>query len=271
MDWLTADRYLSAMESETALLAAAVTGRDPGERVPTCPEWTMRDLVSHVGTGHRLSAGVIEREATAPPAYELVAAPEAAAEWPGWLTAGAAGLIAAVREHGFGAHVWTWVPRYPTAGFWVRRMLHDLIIHRFDATSARVPAVHVGGELDDDLAVDGVAAVHVGGDLDDDLAVDGVADILLCFATISGRGPGSPMAGLRGAGETLRFGAGDRSWHVTLTPDGVTWRDGAGPADVVYQAASALDLLLVLNRRREPGPSAGDRELLGRWLENSKF
>ncbi|BCY10329.1 maleylpyruvate isomerase family mycothiol-dependent enzyme [Actinoplanes sp. L3-i22] len=243
MDWLTPDRYLDAMPEETARLAAAVTGRDPDEKVPSCPEWTVRDLVTHVGTGHRLSAAVVRAQAAAPAPYTLIAAPDDPREWAGWLTDGAAGLTTAVRERGFDAPLWSWVPQHQSAGFWVRRMLHDLIIHRFD--------------------------VQPGGDLDQDLAVDGVSDILLCFATISAR-PDSPMAALRGTGQTLRFGDGEHDWHVTLTPGGAVWRDGPGPADVTYRAP-ARELLLVLNRRLPPGESTGDRALLARWVANTRF
>lgn len=160
MDWLTPDRYLSAMESETARLVAAVDGRDPAGRIPTCPGWTLHDLVSHVGTGHRLSAAVVRAEAAKPSPYAVIEAPDD--DWNAWLTEGSAALI--------------------------------------------------------------------------------------------------------GAGETLRF----NDWLVTLTPDGATWGIGTGPADVEYHAAD-LEVLLVLNRRRAPGESLGDRALLDRWLENTKF
>lgn len=244
MNWLPSERYLSAMESETARVAAAVTGRDPAEQVPTCPEWTLRDLVTHIGTGHRLSAAVVSAKLDEPRPYQLIEAPEKPALWSAWLIEGADGLVGAVREQGFDAPVWTWAPQHQTTGFWVRRMLHDLIIHRFDA--------------------------EPGDDLDQDLAVDGVADILLCYATLSRR-EGTPMAaGLRGDGETLRFTDGSSVWRATLTPDGVTWHDSDGPADVELRAP-AQELLLVLNRRRPPGESTGDRALLDRWLATTKF
>ncbi len=244
VDWLTPDRYLSAMQSETARVAAAVDGRDPAEPVPACPDWTLRDLVTHIGTGHRLSTAVVRARASgAPGSYRLIDAPDDPRQWTAWLTEGAAGMVAAISEQGFDTPVWTWVPQHQTTGFWARRMLHDLIIHRFDA--------------------------EPGGDLDEDLAVDGVADILLCCATLSRRDP-SPMTGLRGDGETLQFSDGKHGWHVTLAPDGATWRPGTAPADVRLDAP-ALELLLVLNRRRPPGESTGDRALLQRWVDNTRF
>ncbi|WP_436533750.1 maleylpyruvate isomerase family mycothiol-dependent enzyme [Actinoplanes sp. HUAS TT8] len=240
MEWLSAERYLSAMESETGRLVAAVGRRDPHEPVPSCPDWSVRDLVTHVGTGHRLSAAVVRAKASKPAPYELIQAPE---DFGPWLAEGAGELVTAVREQGFDTEVWAWVPQHQTTGFWLRRMLHDLIIHRFD--------------------------VDPDGDLDEDLAVDGVADILLCYATLSAREP-SPMAGLRGRGETLQFGDGVHGWHVTLTPGGAQWRPGVAAADVEL-TAPARELLLVLNRRREPGECRGDRALLDRWVQNTRF
>jgi hypothetical protein len=53
MAWLEPRRYAAELETETARLAAAASRRPPAGPVPACPEWTVRDLVTHVGTGHR--------------------------------------------------------------------------------------------------------------------------------------------------------------------------------------------------------------------------
>jgi uncharacterized protein (TIGR03083 family) len=237
MAWLIPERYAAELDAETARLAAAVTERPDDARIPSCPEWTVRDLVTHVGTGHRLGARIIEEKRDSPAPYVLVDAPTDQAEWTGWLTAGARRLNDAVRRHGFDGTVWTWQPRHRTAGFWQRRMLHDLIVHRFDA------------EPDGDLAPD--------------LAADGVSDILLVFTVIDR---------LPHDGRTLRFAADDTAdrWHVTLAPDRVDWREGDGPADVTV-TAPVRDLLLALNRRREPATVTGDRALYETWREATKF
>jgi uncharacterized protein (TIGR03083 family) len=241
MDWLTFPRYAEELAAETERLATAVGGQPPDRVVPTCPEWTVRDLVTHVGTGHRYAAGIIEDGVSGPRHLERIEAPAAQAEWAAWLTTGAGRLTAAVREHGFDEAVWTWHPRHQTAGFWLRRMVHDLVVHRFDA------------EL-----IDGAP-----GDLAADLAADGVDDLLLTFLIFDK---------LAGRGESLQFTATDAncSWYAVRTPGGPTWREGEAPADVTL-AAPARDLLLVLNRRQPPGPTTGDVAVLNRWLEDSRF
>lgn len=249
MQWLSPERYASELEAETARLAAAVSRQPPSAVVPDCPDWTVRDLVAHVGTGHRYAAGVIEQAATEPVPYQIQQPPAEQAAWSDWLGAGAQRLNAAVRKEGFEAEVWTFLPAHHTAGFWLRRMVHDEIVHRFDA------------EPDGELAPD--------------IAADGIADLLLVFETIAGPQSRSPQwRQLAGAGETLLFSAADTAdrWHVSLVPTGFVWRAVEAGADVTYRAPVA-ELLLMLNRRQVPGAGQvhGDRALLDRWLEVTRF
>ena len=237
MEWLTPGRYADELTAETARLAAAAAQRPTDGKIETCPEWTVRDLVTHVGTGHRLAAGIIEERRDRPAKYRLVPAPDEPDEWPAWLTEGARLLNAAVDDLGFDGTVWTWQPKFQTAGFWQRRMLHDLIVHRFDADPA--------------------------GDLAPDLAADGIADLLLAFGH---------FPRFAGDGESLLFTATDlgRSWHVTLAKDGLEWSTEDHPADTAIKAP-VRELLLIMNRRSEPDAIEGDRALWQRWWEKAKF
>jgi hypothetical protein len=161
----------------------------------------------------------------------------------------AAPVPTCVRERGFGSTVWSWPPAQQTAGFWLRRMVHDEVVHRFD--------------------------VEPNGDVAADVAADGIADLLLLFETVAG--PDSDdLQGrqLAGTGETLLFSATDTAdrWHVSLVPTGITWRNAEADADVTCRAPLA-ELLLVLNRRRAPGADHvhGDRALLDRWLKLTRL
>ncbi|WP_250030436.1 maleylpyruvate isomerase family mycothiol-dependent enzyme [Paractinoplanes maris] len=235
MDWLAPERYAAELEAEAGRLGRAATGLNPDAVVPTCPDWTVRDLITHVGSGHRFAAEIIET--AGPVEYGRVPAPFDQDAWTAWLLDGARRLTAAVAARGFGAEVWSWHPEHQTAGFWLRRMVHDQVVHRFDADP------------------DGILAP--------DLAADGIADVLLSFEMFEA---------LRGAGETLQFRATDipRSWHVTLTATGISWTDGDHPADATV-AAPAQQLLLILNRRRPAPAVSGDPALWERWRESSRF
>ncbi len=141
MAWLGHDRYEAEFEAETTQLGVAVSELDPQAPVPTCPEWTVRDLITHVGTGHRWAAEIVEGLLQDPAPYVIVNAPQEPEAWGDWLAAGARRLVASIRDRGPDRTVWTWQAEM-TAGFWLRKMLHDELVHRFDLELA-------GGRLGD--------------------------------------------------------------------------------------------------------------------------
>ena len=259
MGWLGQERHEREFAAETDRLAVLASGLDPGRPVPTCPEWTVRDLVTHVGRGHRTATTIVrDRLGSVPglsvPGFNTDDAPEDPTAWPEWLTTGASALAGAIGDVGAGTEVFTW-QRDRTAGFWLRRMLHDELIHRFDVELTVGEAGAVAG----------------------DLAAEGVSDLLETALTLS-RYPQNPtpFVDLAGAGERLRFAAVDHPavWIVERTPDGVTWRDGDGDA-AVSVTAPARELLLLLNRRigadHDGIGVTGDRGLLDHWLEHTRF
>jgi uncharacterized protein (TIGR03083 family) len=220
----------------------------------------VRDLVAHVGTGHRWAAGIVEQRLQSPVRSVKADPPAEPTEWADWLADGARRLADAVHACGPREPVWTWQAD-KTAGFWLRRMLHDELVHRYDAE---------------------IAARRLG-DVAPDLAADGVSDLLDCFVALSAPGSRDPIfGGLAGSGQTMRLAATDSGlgaageWFIDRTPDGVRWRSGSPPdsADVTVRAP-ARELLLVLNRRLEPDQAGvevdGDREMFLHWLANSRF
>ena len=56
--------YVEAVRSEVVRMADAVRGVEPETTVPTCPEWTVADLVKHTGTVHRWAAQMVSDLAT---------------------------------------------------------------------------------------------------------------------------------------------------------------------------------------------------------------
>ena len=218
----------------------------------------MRDAVTHVGTGHRWAADIIERRLQEPVRQRPEPPPPETRQWPAWLADGARRLRAAVRDGGPDLPVWTWQAD-KTAGFWLRRMLHDELVHRFDI----------------ELATRRI------GEVAPDLAADGVTDLLECIATLSRPGvrAHTGFGELAGQGQTLLFLATDpdldgREWFVERTAAGIRWRYGDGPADVTVRAP-VRELLLVLNRRLDPAEAGvevtGKGELFAHWLANGAF
>lgn len=248
--------FAELLSAETKRFAALVGSAGAGAAVPSCPEWTVRDLVTHVGRGHRWAAGMVATRATTPPPFDTSEAPPEPAGWPGWLEDGTQALVTAVREVGPDCPVWTWRAD-KRANFWLRRMLHDELVHRADAQLAV-------GQLPDIST--GVSA---------ELAVDGVDDWLETVAVLSA--PGSPhptLSQLVGTGQTLHLHATDTDgeWFVRREPGGITWRRGHERADVAVRGP-IRPLLLVLNRRLgvEHLEILGERTVLDEWLAHSQF
>jgi uncharacterized protein (TIGR03083 family) len=255
---LAFDRYYAELAAETEKLAAAMSDADLTAQVPTCPEWTLDQLVRHVGTGHRWAAGMVERRVSAPEPMDQSEVPAGTGPRSAWLLAGARRLATAVRECGPDAAVWTWAAEQ-TAAFWLRKMVHDGLIHRFDAEFA--------------VGRDGPVAA--------DLAADGVTDLLVSIATLSRPDSADPIfAELCGRGQTLHVHATDpglgpiAEWLVRRTPAGVTWEHRHGSAEVIV-SGPARQLLLLLNRRIPLDLAGvdvvGDTKLFQHWLENSAF
>jgi uncharacterized protein (TIGR03083 family) len=248
--------FAELLSAETERLAALVVSVEPTVAVPSCPEWTVRDLVTHVGRGHRWATGLVAARATAAPPFDKSEAPPEPAAWPGWLDDGTRALVTAVAEAGPDCRVWTWRTD-KTAGFWLRRMLHDELVHRADAQLA------VGQPPD--LSA-GVSA---------ELAVDGVDDWLETVAVMSASGGWHPtLSKLAGTGQTLHLHATDTQgeWFVRREPGGVTWHRGHERADVALRGP-IRPLLLVLNRRlgAEHLEILGERTVLDEWLAHSQF
>jgi uncharacterized protein (TIGR03083 family) len=247
--------YLNAVVEQTNTFADWVDGRDAAAPVPTCPKWTLADLVDHVGATQRMVAMLVgERMDEPSSAYaRYVPAPADSGRWRAWLTDGVAEARRAFESVVDDTPVWD--PSGGAAGvpFWSRRLFGEACVHRADAA----------------------VALGVRYELAPELAVEATEDWL---DTLTSRGywenrPGFAEA-MRGDGQTLHFHATDApgEWLARREPDQVVLERTHAKADVAVRGPAA-DLLLVLSRRRplDAAPSLevhGDRELLDRWIDH---
>lgn len=253
------ERYCAAVTAETDLLRATLRGADLGRQVPTCPDWTLRELAVHVGQAHRWADAMVRARAT----DEL---PDDAEHVPGytpgpgadaldtWLAEGAGALAAALREAGPEAPVWAWAGPH-RAGFWARRMAVETLVHRADAA----------------LAADRPYQA------DADLAADGIDEWLGLLSDPEQAAKDPDLAGLLGVGQTLHLHATDvpgAEWLVTGGPGHVEVRRAHATADVAVRG-TLTDLLLVMQRRLAADSDRlalfGDRALLDHWLESTRW
>jgi uncharacterized protein (TIGR03083 family) len=253
---ITAERWYAEIEASTEIMAGIVHGADLTRVVPTCPEWTLRQLATHVGRAHRWAAEIAStRSAEFIPFRQVPDGriPDDPALHAPWLRAGAEQLIQAVREAGSDP-VWTFAGLRP-ASFWARRMAHETAVHRADAeiTVGRQPNV------DADIAVDGIDEWldSMSGAIPEDAQADALPEgaVLHVHATDEG---------LDGAGE----------WLVRREGSEVTVQPGHGKGDVALRGPASR-LLLVLVRRVPPDDPQvevlGDSGLLTGWLAGTPF
>ncbi|GHB60749.1 hypothetical protein GCM10010331_55570 [Streptomyces xanthochromogenes] len=251
--------HCRAVLAESERFVAAVEGANLTAPVPSCPGWTLVDLIRHTGSVQRAFSGLLrlrvqERPLTRDTVLDLPAGDDG---YPAWLTGSAqvAGQVFADTDPD--TPMWVWGAD-PHARFWMRRMLFETLMHRVDA----------------ELAV-GLRPV-----IDPALAADGVDEFLVNLPFAASFAP--KTAELRGKDETIRFRCTDRTdeWLVRLRPDGFgldphpAHAAGTDGADATVEGVAA-DLLLFLYGRLDLSADAvttsGNDDLLQRWVTNSVF
>ncbi|MEV0390333.1 maleylpyruvate isomerase family mycothiol-dependent enzyme [Nonomuraea sp. NPDC050643] len=248
MTTLDTGRLVEGMREEIEAFARTVAGGDPEAKVPTCPEWRLRDLVGHIGQAERWAAELVRTTAPLPIPDPFEAERVAPESWARWLRDGAEELIAAVVESPRDAQVWSVLGPAP-ARFWLRRILCDTIVHRYDASATTGVPHELAGDLAADVLREGLEL----------LSAPGVETFK------------PELAELRGSGQSIGVRPdGMEGWLIVRTPEGVRWELGRADGDVVV-SGPVRELMLVFTRRVPPGRVSGDRALLEHWLANTAF
>ena len=141
--------FLEALRREVAAMQSIVAGADLDASVPTCPGWSMRDLVVHTGQVHRHKTASVRDDWTSGPAPWPDGPEGDAVEW---FDEGIDEMLGVFATADLGAPSWTWCSHDHDVEWWVRRMAHETLIHGADAALAvgELPAI------DEALATDGV-------------------------------------------------------------------------------------------------------------------
>lgn len=125
--------HLRLLGAETTLFAETVARTPLDAPVPTCPDWAVRDLVTHTGETYRWAARALRGEQSGfPESWPAVPDEEALA----WYRAGAADLLDLLAATPPDRAAWTFWPVESAVGFWARRMANETAIHRVDAQRA---------------------------------------------------------------------------------------------------------------------------------------
>ncbi|MEU6992196.1 maleylpyruvate isomerase family mycothiol-dependent enzyme [Streptomyces sp. NPDC046465] len=238
--------HIQVVEREGRLLAAAAAAAGADAKVPTCPDWQVRDLLKHTGMVHRWAAAFITERRTS---YRL------GGELPDldgdalveWFREGHATLVATLTSAPPDVECWAFLPAPSPLAFWARRQANETTVHRMDAESAR-------GGTPSPVGVE--------------FAVDGIEELLLGFHARKQSRVHSEEP------RVLRVRATDApggTWTVRLS-DGppVTERGATAPADCEVSGQAARLYLALWNRLPLPQVT-GDRSVAALWRERSSI
>lgn len=120
---------LSEAMTRFAELASTAAGTEP---IVSCPDWTMDDLVLHLGTVHRWSAAAVlsgMRGLTRP-------TPQVSGPVAEWYAGCAAALLTALQAVEPDEPVPNFSRLRETAAFWLSRQLHETTMHAVDAAQS---------------------------------------------------------------------------------------------------------------------------------------
>jgi uncharacterized protein (TIGR03083 family) len=262
MTELNAEHARRAIVEHTRRLAESAAAAGPDAAVPATPQWTITDLVGHVGQTQHWVAEIIERRITDPaqlPA-EMAVLPAGPGEWQAWLSQSAQRVASACSDDALDAPVFNPArDKRPGTRFWMSSVLSETVVHGFDAASAAGRPAGIDA---------GIAAALISHHL-----------AMLTSPAWEMQRSESARA-IRGTGQTLQWLATDTAgdagaWFVERRPDGATWQPGTRQADVTV-TGPARSLLLTLTRRlpltdREAAGISieGDIDLAQHWLDNT--
>ncbi|MFK4102144.1 maleylpyruvate isomerase family mycothiol-dependent enzyme [Streptomyces sp. NPDC019531] len=147
-------------ERSTVFRATVASAPSLDVQVPTCPEWTLFDLVQHLGGVHRrwaatTAAGPADAPAVVADAETALAAPREREALLTWSAASTQALLESLREAGPDRGCWTWwgdSQSSQTCGAVARHQVQEAATHTYDAQLA----VGAPQSLPDDVALDGV-------------------------------------------------------------------------------------------------------------------
>jgi uncharacterized protein (TIGR03083 family) len=237
--------YVDAIRTESSALVDAASDAALDSRVPSCPEWTLADLLRHIGIVQRHVADLVELRLDEKSWRGEIDTPADPTALAGWVREGSARLAEVLERTPSDTLVWTFGGDGP-ASFWSRRQAHEVAMHRVDAELAS----GTPNPIDAELARDGI---------------DEFFDVIVPFRL---------RDRLVGTGETLHFHRtdGDGEWLVRLTPEGPEVARTHAKGDVAVRG-TASDLLLVMRNRigLESVEVFGDQSLVDRWNDKASI
>ncbi len=211
--------------------------------VPTCPGWTVRDLVSHLGRVYRVVAARVERRDVRPIA-EIDAEAESSADVLGWCDDGLIEVLNALGSAPDDLDIpFSFDSALPPRLAYARRMCHETTVHAVDLMAAALRRPPHPNEVW----------------FRERLAADGIDELVVGVAT-------RPTCTLRYPTEvTLAVRPGGHSgWTIHLGASVPRTEEGASESATTTVIGSATELYLALWNRGVV-PVEGDLAVWAAW------
>lgn len=236
--------HRDACQREGQAFADALHDIDLDSVVPTCPDWSVRDLAHHLGGVHRkVRRYVVERISDRIPHGTEPTPTDDALET--WFRGGLAGVLEALRTAPDELRCFTLWPTDSPRAMWSRRLAHETAIHRADLLAVADQRPHY----------------------DTVFACDGIDEFLGPYISRPAWRPVTDRSC------TIRIEASDadEAWTMIITPDTFEVVRDVRAHDVCVRGPASDLYLLLWNRRQADGLEIdGDREVLEHWRTSTR-
>lgn len=243
--YLSLDDHLAAIQSGGTVMRDAAAQAGLNAPVPTCPEWSVAQLVVHQSMVHRWAVANLRGDEDHSP-EDSEAEGQAAPDLLAWFSDGVDSLIDTVRATPDDAEAMVFLKDAPPPKrFWARRQAHEMTIHSVDALSAALGRWPSASDVS----------------VKPELAADGIDELLCGFIPRRKTRLRSPEP------YTIAVTTADteHAWSLQVSEDPVVTVPGqAESADAAF-SGSAVQVYLSLWNRADEMVTTGRADVLAHW------
>lgn len=231
--------YANSIEENAALAHAALQASNPTALVPFCGEWPASELRDHISGVFAFWTHQLQQADASQAGFP----DEVRARYVRPINEAAADIVELLRSAQPGQPCWNWSGSNMTSDWALRRMAHEIAVHRVDAQGTLGP-----GNVTP---------------IEQELANDGIDELLDVHV-------GAKSASPEADAPVLLIETPQRSWTVSVGSS-VAARIDAGCTPDAAIHGSASNVLLYLWNRHYPVDLVGDQTVLGAWQKLPVF